>query len=298
MGFTREDVTFRSRGDDCAAWLYRPEGVENPPVIVMCHGLGAIREMRLNPFGEAFAEAGFAALAFTYRFFGDSGGEPRQWLDVERQQEDIETALRFVRKLPGVDHDRVALWGTSFGGGHVMEAARRDGKVKAMVAQCPFTDGMASGFTLGLASTIKVAVASIADNLLSLVGRGPIYIGLSGSRGDAALMTAPDVVEGMNRLDEGIERSNDVTARTALRISLYRPGFALRDVKCPSLVCVCEKDSVAPAAVAAKFVNAAPNAQLKSYPIGHFDIYYDEGFQIAIKDQIAFLKTHLAASDR
>jgi uncharacterized protein len=28
--YTRDDTTFDSHGTPCAAWLYRPEGVERP----------------------------------------------------------------------------------------------------------------------------------------------------------------------------------------------------------------------------------------------------------------------------
>lgn len=88
--FTRQDVRFDSGETYCSAWLYLPAGVERPPVVVLGHGLGAIREMRLDAFSERFAAAGIATLAFTYRYFGDSGGEPRQLMSVKRQLADWE----------------------------------------------------------------------------------------------------------------------------------------------------------------------------------------------------------------
>ena len=36
--YTREDTTFESHGTRCAAWLYRPDEVVNPAIIVMGHG--------------------------------------------------------------------------------------------------------------------------------------------------------------------------------------------------------------------------------------------------------------------
>jgi len=86
--FTRHDVTFPSGDSSCAGWLYIPKGVASPPVVVLGHGLGATREMRLDAFAERFAQAGIAALAFTYRHFGDSGGHPRQLLSIKRQLAD------------------------------------------------------------------------------------------------------------------------------------------------------------------------------------------------------------------
>ena len=93
-GFSREDIKFDSSDSFCAGWLYRPTGVDNPPVIVLCHGLGAVREMRLDTYAERFAAEGYAVLAFTYRHFGDSGGEPRQLLNIGKELDDIAAALK------------------------------------------------------------------------------------------------------------------------------------------------------------------------------------------------------------
>ena len=72
----------------CAAWLYRPDGVENPPIVVLAHGFAAFRELRLDAYAARFAQAGYAALVFDYRFWGASGGEPRRVLDIAAQQAD------------------------------------------------------------------------------------------------------------------------------------------------------------------------------------------------------------------
>jgi cephalosporin-C deacetylase-like acetyl esterase len=81
----RLDVEFPSDGQLCRAWLYLPEGTGKYPVVVMGHGLGCIREMGLNAFVEHFCAEGYAVLAFDYRHFGASEGEPRQLLDIKRQ---------------------------------------------------------------------------------------------------------------------------------------------------------------------------------------------------------------------
>ncbi|MGX9145996.1 hypothetical protein [Mesorhizobium sp. 128a] len=48
----------------------------------MAHGLGGIKEMRLDAFAERFSDAGYACLVFDYRNFGASEGAPRQLLDI------------------------------------------------------------------------------------------------------------------------------------------------------------------------------------------------------------------------
>src|SRR6478735_2776181 len=110
----RRELYFPSGTDRCHAWLYLPNaGVGGlPPVIVMAHGLGAIKALRLSAFAERFQAAGYACLVFDYRHFGDSEGEPRELLSIDRQRDDWRAAVAHARTLPEVDADRVVLWGT------------------------------------------------------------------------------------------------------------------------------------------------------------------------------------------
>jgi len=87
----RRDVQFRSGDSYAAAWSFLPDQVQSGarvPAVAMAHGLGAVKEMYLEPFARRFAEAGIAALLFDYRFFGASGGEPRQKIFPRDQIED------------------------------------------------------------------------------------------------------------------------------------------------------------------------------------------------------------------
>ena len=87
----REDVWFTSGDDRISAWLYRPSngGADRTaPLLVMAHGLGAVRTMRLDAYAERFSAAGYACLVFDYRCFGDSEGQPRQLLDIGMQLAD------------------------------------------------------------------------------------------------------------------------------------------------------------------------------------------------------------------
>ena len=89
-----------------------PAGSGNTPLLVMAHGLGAVRTMRLDAYAERFSAAGYACLVFDYRNFGDSEGEPRQLLDIRMQLQDWTAAVAYARTLPGIDPDRIGLWGT------------------------------------------------------------------------------------------------------------------------------------------------------------------------------------------
>ena len=140
----RTDVLFLSGEVHCAAWLYQPERQEPHPVIIMAHGLGGTREMRLDAYAEKFCRAGYACLVFDYRHFGASEGQPRQLLDIAHQLQDWRSAVAYARTLDSLDATRVILWGSSFSGGHVLEVAAPDSPFAPAMVQGPFTDGPAA----------------------------------------------------------------------------------------------------------------------------------------------------------
>lgn len=292
----RRDVKFPAGGEHCAAWLYLPEGRRPAPVIVMAHGLGGTRIMRLDAFAERFAAAGYACLVFDYRHFGDSEGQPRQLLDVRKQLADWRAAVAYARQCPQVDGGRVVLWGTSFSGGHVLAIAAADDRLAAVISQCPFTDGLASGLALHPVSSLRVTARALRDQVGAWLGRAPVTVALAGQRGEAALMTAPDVVAGyLGLLPPGAAERfpNYVAARFGLQIVRYFPGRQAARIRCPLLVCVCDSDSVAPAGPTLRHVQRAPSGEIRCYPDGHFDIYVGAAFERVVRDQLAFLGRHV-----
>src|SRR6266511_3379188 len=133
----RQEVSFTSGQDRCAAWLYPARGARDiAPIVVMAHGLSGTRRDRLGAFAERFSEAGLAALVFDHRGFGDSGGEPDHFHPA-RQLVDWRAAIAFARSLSGIDPERVATFGSSMGGGNALAAAAGDRRVAAAVSQVP-----------------------------------------------------------------------------------------------------------------------------------------------------------------
>ena len=292
--FTRYDVSFASGEDSCAAWLYMPTGVTSPPVVILGHGLGGTREMRLDGYAQRFAQAGIAALAFTYRHFGDSGGQPRQLLSIKRQLADWDAAIDWVKNRRDVDGSRIAVWGSSFGGGHAITVASRHPELRAAVAQCPFTDGLASALALGPVESLKT-LPVVARDFASMVFRGPpAMIPLAGPRGSVALMNAPDALPGYEALlTPDTTFRNEVAARFAPTGMAYRPGRAAKKIKFPILFCVSNTDSVTPPAQTLRYARTAPRGEIKRYDAGHFDFYLGEPFEEIVRDQVEFLTRQL-----
>ncbi|MFC9968894.1 alpha/beta hydrolase [Nocardia ignorata] len=222
----RRDVEFLSGGVPCAAWLYSAPGTSGPrPMVIMGHGLGAVREMRLEAFAERFAANGWSVLVFDYRHLGASGGQPRQLLDIDRQLADWRAAVDFARTLSEVDVERIALWGTSFGGGHVLQVGSGNPQVAAIVAQCPFTDGPASLISrlrTGPLSAVALMAAGILDTACSWLGIKPILMPMAGTSWMPAFVASPDAIAGASALLPPGTRLSRRTSALLRRLSSVR----------------------------------------------------------------------------
>ena len=231
----RIDVAFDSGDARCSAWWYRPAQT-NGACIVMAHGLGGVRTAGLEPYALRFAEAGFAELLFDYRHFGASGGEPRQLVSVRRQLADWSAAIAFARAQPGVDADRIALWGSSFSGGHVVAAAARDARIAAICAQGPMMDGLAATLNIvryaGIGQVLRLAARGLHDASRALLGLGRVHVALVGPPGTLATMTTPDAEPGYRSIASA-EWENRICASFALGLAFYRPVALAHRVKCP-----------------------------------------------------------------
>jgi dienelactone hydrolase len=292
--FTRHDVSFASGDATCAAWLYLPTGVTSPPVVILGHGLGATREMRLDAYAERFAEAGIAAFAFTYRHFGDSGGQPRQLLSIKRQLADWDAAIAHIKGRGDVDRNRIAVWGSSFGGGHAITVASRHPELVAAVSQCPFTDGLASMLALGPVGSLKLMRPVGRDVMAMTRRRAPVTVPLAAPPGSLAVMNAPDALPGYRALvPDGGTFVNEAAARFIPTAAMYRPGRSTRKVTMPILFCVSNTDSVTPPEQTLRYAKAARKGEVKTYDAGHFDFYLGDAFEEIVGDQVEFLTRHL-----
>src|SRR5829696_9101920 len=166
----RQEIRFRSQDADCAAWLYT-SGSGARPCIVLAHGFAGVRDQRLDDYAERFRACGWHAFVFDYRYFGDSGGMPRQLVSNRAQLEDWDAALKYVRGLAQVDPDKIMLWGTSTSGGHVVKLAARDPTIAAVVAQMPFASGFAQLRIMPPTQGLRLLWAGLRDQIGSWFGR-------------------------------------------------------------------------------------------------------------------------------
>jgi dienelactone hydrolase len=294
LDFTREDHTFFSKGTPCAGWLYAPQQVSKPPVVVMAHGLGGVRHARLPAFAERFAQNGMAVFLFDYRYFGDSQGTPRQLIIPFRQLDDWQAAIAFVRTLLQVNSKEMALFGTSFSGGHVMVTASRHPSIKAVVAQLPFVDGQSSMAMVGWKNIMKGVIAGLRDLFHMISFRSPYYIPLVADPDTHAFMNTPDAKSGYLALigaDDPWE--NKAPARLGLIIGAYRPIKVAHKIQCPVLMILAEKETLISPEMTEKTAQKIPNCTFKRLPCAHFEAYIGKRFEEMVKIETEFLQENL-----
>jgi fermentation-respiration switch protein FrsA (DUF1100 family) len=294
----RTDVSFSAQGTAVRAWLYLPEHQSGPvPCIVMAHGLGGTKDAGLEPYAARFRDAGFAVLAFDYRHFGASGGDPRQLAWIPYQLEDYAAAVEFVRGLEEIDADRIALWGTSLSGGHVIVAAAKDQRIACVVAQCPWLDGRAATIEGmrqgGIGQLFRLVPHAQRDLVRSFLRLPPHVIPLVGRPGTVAVMPMAEAWDALGELaPDGFV--NQACARILIRMDKYRPVTHVGKVRCPVLLQMCDQDVRDPEHFVRETAKRLGDlAEVIHYPIAHFDIYVGDGFKQGVRDQLAFFRKHL-----
>jgi len=296
MNVEREQVRFVSGDPECAAWHYPGT---NGGCVIMAGGFAVTMGPGTDLFAKRFNAAGFTVLAFDYRHVGDSGGQPRQIQRIREQLADWQAAIAFAPTLPGVDPNRVAIWGFSLSGGHVLRVASRNPQLAAAIAQTPNADGPAA--TRNAArhqkplAVLRFTGRAILDAFGSVAGRQPLLVPLAAEPGTVALLTTPDALDGGKALDPDNtypDWQQEVAARSALRVGLYRPGRSASRVRCPLLVLVCDEDQSALAEPGVRAAKRAPRGELVRIPGGHYEPFLG-GHEQAAEAELSFLRRHL-----
>lgn len=285
----RCDVSFPSGNARCAAWLYRPEESAVPvPCIVMSHGYSLTRHDGLASYAEALVRAGAAVLVYDHRYFGDSGGRPRQLVSLSAQHRDRQAAITFARQLDGIDPQRIILWGYSLSSGSAITAAVKDGAVAGIILLCPIVDGLARA-KLVLRRTPRT-VAWIGSQLLASIVRTRT-VPATAKLPAMATMNLPGEADGFAALVSPTSPwRNEVRAVAFSAIfTLYRPVKHARELHCPTLIQVASRDTTAPISASRKLARCAPGAELKTYDLNHWEPFEPENVMHIAADQSAWL---------
>jgi uncharacterized protein len=296
--FTASKSTFVSRGTTCAATLRTPGAHSGPvPAILMVHGWGGVQESFTPPFYEEFCRAGFAVMTFDYPGWGESEGQPRNGINPKHRVRDANAALTHLKSFPNIDADKIVLWGSSFGGGHVAEIAADHPELLGAIAKVPMLDGMLAVRAVPLARLLRFFLYAIADILKP---GPPIYLPVVSKPGEFGSMDRDDAFKAMKLGLEAIkiDYDNRVTARSLLSMGPYRPGKRLKDIRVPFLIIGGTRDTVAPFNEDTIRRLKNPYIQVQTIEANHFEPYFEPAFSASIALQLAFLRSLQVSSLR
>lgn len=265
----RQPVTIWSEGSRLAAEVLRPDGPPVPrPAILLCHGWAGLKEHLAERYAVSFAQAGYVCLVFDYRGWGGSDGRListpdaapltqageqtvsatviRDLVDPIDQVADIRACLAWLLSEEGVDPERVGLWGSSYGGGHVIVVAGEDPRPRAVVAQIG-----GFGTPTPNADWLAAQRARAADKARGRISP-PVPQGIDGA---PSLRGTPDIARQM----------------------LHHPIRAAESLTAPTLFLDAEFEEYADPATHGHIVEVARRAGVAVerivYPCTHYEVY-------------------------
>ena len=286
-----ETLTFVHGGVTLVADLYLPDAAAGPvPGVVTAPGFGAVKEMILPAFASALADAGIACLAFDYAGFGASGGEPRQHVDPTAQVGELRAALDVVAGDHRVDPSRLGVWGPSLTGGHTLNLAAADERVRGAVALIPFLGVDPAAVD---PSVVGVLMADVDGRP---AGRAPRVIRAVGRPGELAVMTGDGALERCEQLAADAPRfRNEVTLASLVALAGYHPAGHASGISVPLRVIVAAEDSFTPPERVRTALAAVADLDVVELPVTPFDLF-DQHLDTVIGSTVDWFVTHLDAS--
>ena len=128
---TKTRFTFESEGETLVGDLFLPEGVKPAGIVVAVGPLTSVKEQAAGTYAQAMAERGYAALAFDYRYFGESDGRPRQFENPEANIEDIKNAATALLADDRLTELPLFGLGVCFGAGPMVRSVAEDLRFRA-----------------------------------------------------------------------------------------------------------------------------------------------------------------------
>lgn len=123
--YTFKDVPF-------TGYLRKPHGVDNAPVVILLRGQDAVREVELHTISDIMLQRGLATFAI------DIAGQGESRFHGMRMPDDLVesfgAAVDYLAAAPGINADKLALLGQSFGGHLAPWIASEEKRVRACVS--------------------------------------------------------------------------------------------------------------------------------------------------------------------
>lgn len=125
-----ERVNVSYKGFNLPAILRKPNGVENPPIVIMLSGLDSTKE-ELRSTEQLFLDRDLATLSVD----GPGQGESEYDLPIEATWEDVGSAIvDYLETRDDIDVKRIGVWGVSLGGYYAPRMVTAEKRIRACAA--------------------------------------------------------------------------------------------------------------------------------------------------------------------
>ena len=283
-GFTLKTIEVEKHPEhNVELYVYVPDAPGSYPCILDIHGGGwKARQVEADkPMMERLAQRGFVTALVSYRLSTEA--------KYPAAIHDCKAALRCLRahaKELKLDPERIGLWGSSYGGGHVLAVAAIDRRVRAVVSQVPTISGHHQARRRNSADAMRAMRARFdADRLARMRGEPPATMPLVSN--DPA---RPAYFNGQRPWDNYMIDGfvNEITLRSVERNWEYEPAADIDRISpTPLLMIVADADEATPSDLALQaYARALEPKRLLIVKGGHFTPYWEH-----------FDRTSAAASD-
>jgi uncharacterized protein len=184
---TKTQFMFESEGETLVGDLFLPEA--KPAAAVVAVGpLTSVKEQAAGTYAQAMAERGYAALAFDYRYFGESGGRPRQFENPDANIEDIRNAATALLADDRVKDAPLVGLGVCFGAGPMVRAVAEDERFRAFAGVAGvYTDNAKTKARMGDAYQATIERGRAAERTWRETGEAETIPAVAPDGGDVAM---------------------------------------------------------------------------------------------------------------
>jgi fermentation-respiration switch protein FrsA (DUF1100 family) len=174
-----ERVTFPSGSETLVGRVFRPAAPPDGtayPAVVVTGSWTTVKEQMASRYARALAERGYLTLAFDFRGYGESSGEPRDFESPQRKIEDVHSAVSFLQGRADVRDGGIGALGVCAGAGYVAVNAARDTRIRSLALVAPWLhnaslvrgiyggdDGVRERVTAGEAASRKYGQTGTVD---------------------------------------------------------------------------------------------------------------------------------------
>ena len=193
---TMEKIHFASEGSTLTGNLYFPENYDSTktyPAIVVSGSWTTVKEQMAGLYAKKLAKEGYITLAFDFRNFGESEGEPRFYESPSLKKMDIENAVTFLESVPEVNKDRIGAFGICAGAMYTLMAASEDDRIKTVVTAASWLhDAEAVKLFYGGEEGVQAKIKAAQDAKKNYAENGVVeYIPSISTEDESAAMYGP-----------------------------------------------------------------------------------------------------------